>query len=283
MMEKFWFQNLKVILNFPLQLLNQWKAFLSQAQENTVSIKLMHRITTATGLHERSGEDDGPLNTAKLRSPTGLATRGSRIYICEHPDQIQGAIRVCFSLEGLIKYQSVWNEISTTMGLVSKRLSVAEPEHAEHVKGAKVSEALPELKQSAAKLEQLIESNKDRLNVQALDITHGSMASRTAETVHSTAVNSLNYVTEYFKHIEREDIVDKVLIRTFTSGMIKGCFGHITEMIGNNNPNFLEFARLVSREFFHYLMSTITSLGASGISIRRIRDEKPYTYFLQQL
>ena len=64
------------------------------------------------------------------------------------------------------------------------------------------------------------------------------MASRTAEAVYSTAVNSLNYVTEYFKHIEREDIVDKMLIRTFTSRMIEGFFGHITEMIGNNNLNF---------------------------------------------
>ena len=110
------------------------------------------------------------------------------------------------------------------MGLVSKRLSVAEPEHAKHVKGAKVSEALPELKQSVAKLGQLIESNKYRLNVQALDITHGSMASRTAKAAYSTAVNSLNYVTEYFKHIEREDIVDKMLIRTFTSRMVEGFF-----------------------------------------------------------
>ena len=138
-------------------------------------------------------------------------------------------LRICFSLEGLIKYQSVWKEISTTISLVSKRLSVAEPEHAKHVKGTKVSEALPELKQSAAKLEQLIESNKDRLNVQALDITHCSMASRTAEAVYNTAVNSLNYVTEYFKHIEREDIVDKTLIRTFTSRMVEGFFGHITQ------------------------------------------------------
>ena len=89
----------------------------------------------------------------------------------------------------------------------------------------------------------------------------------------------LNYVTEYFKHIEREDIVDKMLIRTFTSRMVEEFFGHITEMIGNNNPNFLEFARLVSRESFHYLISTITSLGASGISIRHIREEKPYAYF----
>ena len=99
------------------------------------------------------------------------------------------------------------------------------------------------------------------------------MASRTTETVYSTAVNSLNYVTEYLKHIEREDIADKMLIRTFTSRMVEGCFGHITEVIGNNNPNFLEFARLVSRESFHYLISTITSLGASGIITRRIRNE----------
>ena len=61
--------------------------------------------------------------------------------------------------------------------------------------------------------------------------------------------------------------------------MVEGVFGHITEMIGNNNPNFSEFARPVSRESFHYLISTITSLGASGIGIRRIRDEKPCTYF----
>ena len=204
MMEKFWFQNLKVILNFPLQLLNQWKAFCLDTGKHCVyQIDAKNKsVTPATGLHERSEEDDGPLNTAKPRSPTGLASRGSQIYIGEHPDEIQGAIRVCFSLERLIKYQSVWNEISTTMGLVSKRLSVAEPEHAKHVKGAKVSEALPELKQSAAKFGQLIESNKDRLNVQALNITHGSMASRTAEAAYSTAVNSLNYVTEYFKHIE---------------------------------------------------------------------------------
>ena len=79
--------------------------------------------------------------------------------------------------------------------------------------------------------------------------------------------------------MEREDTVDKMLIHTFTSRMVEGCFGHITEMIGNNNPNFLEFARLVSRESFHYLISTITSLGASGIAIRRIRDENPYRYF----
>ena len=76
------------------------------------------------------------------------------------------------------------------MGLESKRLSVAEPEHEKHAKGAKVSEALPELKQSAAKFGQLIESNKCRLNVQALDIRHGSIASKTAEAVYSTAVNS---------------------------------------------------------------------------------------------
>ena len=109
--------------------------------------------------------------------------------------------------------------------------------------------------------------------------TYGSTASRTVEAVYSTAVNSSNYVTEYFKHTEREDIVDKMLIRTFTSRMVEGFFDHITEMIGNNNPNFLEFARLIGRKSFHHLISTITSLGASGISIRRIRAEKPYTYF----
>ena len=68
-------------------------------------------------------------------------------------------------------------------------------------------------------------------------------------------------------------------IKTLSFCRFVGFFGHVTEMIGNNNPNFLEFARLVSRESFHYLISTITALGASGISIRLIRNEKPYTYF----
>ena len=36
-------------------------------------------VTPAIGLHKRSGDDDDPLNTAKLRSPTGLAC--GRIYI----------------------------------------------------------------------------------------------------------------------------------------------------------------------------------------------------------
>ena len=65
--------------------------------------------------------------------------------------------------------------------------------------------------------------------------------------------------------------------------MVERFFGHIREMIGNNNPNFLEFVRLVSRESFHYLISTITSLGASGIGIRRIRDEKPTRIFTAAL
>ena len=167
----------------------------------------------------------------------------------------RGIDKISVCLEGDIHYD--WLSVQA---IVCRRTK-----HAKHVKGAKVSEALPELKQSSAKLEKLIESNKDRLNVQALDITHGSMASRKAQAIYSTAVNSLNYVTEYFKHIEREDIVDKMLIRT--------------ETIGNNNPNFLEFVKLVSRESFHYLILTTTSLGASGISITCIRDEEPHTYF----
>ena len=127
-------------------------------------------------------------------------------------------------------------------GLSVQAIVCRRTEHAKHVKGAKVSEALPELKQSAAKLEPLIESNKYRLNVQALDMA------------------------QWLPEQQRQP--------TFTSRMVEGFFDrflvNITEMIGNNNPSFLEFARLVSRKSFHYLISTITSLGASGISIRRI-------------
>ena len=69
----------------------QWKLFVSETGKHCVDAQ-NNSVTPAIGLHEGSGEDDGPLNTAKLRSPTGLASRGSRIHIGEHPDEIQGEI-----------------------------------------------------------------------------------------------------------------------------------------------------------------------------------------------
>ena len=69
----------------------QWKLFVSDTGKHCVFAQ-NNSVTPAIGLHEESGENDGPLSTAKLRSPTGLSSRGSRIYIGEHPDEIQGAI-----------------------------------------------------------------------------------------------------------------------------------------------------------------------------------------------
>ena len=71
----------------------QWKFFVSDTGKHCVDAQ-NNSVTPAIGLHEGSGEDDDPLNTAKLRSPTGLASRDSRIYIGEHPDEIEGAITV---------------------------------------------------------------------------------------------------------------------------------------------------------------------------------------------
>ena len=66
MMEKFWFHNLKVILKFSLQLLNQWKAFFVSDTGKHCVYQIDNSVTPAIGLYERSGEDDGPHTKAKI-------------------------------------------------------------------------------------------------------------------------------------------------------------------------------------------------------------------------
>ena len=60
-------------------------------------------------------------------------------------------------------------------------------------------------------------------------------------------------------------------------------FGHLTEMIPGNNPTFMQMARLVAIETFHYLLIVLSSSENVGISIRRSRDEHPGTYFYSSI
>ena len=55
--------------------------------------------------------EDGPIKIAKL-SHYHTAVRGSVIYIAEHPREYQGAVRVMYSLKGLVSFQAVWRGIA---------------------------------------------------------------------------------------------------------------------------------------------------------------------------
>ena len=74
------------------------------------------------GSYDTEGQEDGPSDKATLSHPAGIVSRGDVIYIAEHPPNYQGAIRIYYSLDGLINFQSSWNGIASSMGLVSRRM-----------------------------------------------------------------------------------------------------------------------------------------------------------------
>ena len=65
-------------------------------------------MTLVFGVYDDEGEEDGPVEYAKLSYPSGLASKGSVIYIGEHPREIQGVIRLVYSLKGLGNFQEIW-------------------------------------------------------------------------------------------------------------------------------------------------------------------------------
>ena len=65
-------------------------------------------VSLALGIDDDPRHNNGPSESAKLCYPAGLAARGACLYIAEHPSEIQGAIRMASSLQGLIRFQSTW-------------------------------------------------------------------------------------------------------------------------------------------------------------------------------
>ena len=103
----------------------------------------------ALGMDDDPGQNDGPKESARLCYPAGLAARGTCLYIAEHPSDIQGAIRMACSLQGLIRFQSTWREIAEGMGLVSKRVRSSHPEYAAKVRERTLVDSLTELRTAA--------------------------------------------------------------------------------------------------------------------------------------
>ena len=102
--------------------------------------------------------EDGPIEIAKLSHPSGIAVRVSVIYVAEHPREYQGAVRVMYSLQGLVSFQTIWRGKAYSMGLISKRSTANDTELAKAVKTE--TESHDKLQAPAEKLKCLIESTR---------------------------------------------------------------------------------------------------------------------------
>ena len=153
------------------------------------------------------GEEDDPLEHAKLSYPSGFASRGSVIYTGEHARELQGAIRLVYSLKILGNFQEIWQGIAFSMGLISKRNIANDPELARVVKLKKLRDSHHELGPLAEWLKLLIVGCKELTGTESLDITHGSMTSRTAQGVFDTLVQGQKFLLQYFTRIKHEELL----------------------------------------------------------------------------
>ena len=146
--------------------------------------------------------------------------------------------------------------------------------------------SLSELKKTATqRLESLITDSRQYTGAASLDISHGSMASRTAEGFYKTLINGADYLGDYFVHIWEDELLDLVKVKALGTRMLEGFFGHITEKFQGNNPTFLEFTKHVATEAFRFIVPVVTS-GSDHtqiVSVRRTRDEVSSTCTHTQL
>ena len=84
---------------------------------------------------------------------------------------------------------------------------------------------------AADKFKCLIADIRTYTNAVSLDITSGSMASRTAEGFYGTLVNGV-HLSDYFKYTEKENILSEIKVKTLGTRMIEGFYGHVVTTMG---------------------------------------------------
>ena len=188
------------------------------------------------GVYDDEGEEDGSVGHAKLSNPSGFASRGSVIYTGEHPRELQGAIRLVYSLKGLDNFQEIWQGIAFSMGLISKRNIKNDPELARVVKLKKLRGSHHEIGPPAERLKLLIAGCKERTE------TESKKASRTAQGVFDTLVQGQKFLLQYFARIKHEELLEHILVKLLNDSLAEAFFGHMSEMMANNNLNFLQMA-----------------------------------------
>ena len=83
----------------------------------------------------------------------------------------------------------------------------SDPDHAAGVRERTLVSSLQELRTAAERLESLITDTRQYTGAVSLDISHGSMASRTAEGFYKTTINGADYLCDYFNHIGEDDFL----------------------------------------------------------------------------
>ena len=235
------------------------------------------------GSYDTEGQEDGPLDKATLSHPAGIASRGDVIYIAEHPPNYQGSIRMYYSLDGPINFQSSWNGIASSVGTVSRRMVRQNQAVAREIKTKVLENALPDLRVSCGHLQDIVDSCKSRTSASALDITHCSMATRTAEAVFITLIKGMEFLIDYCKHIRHEELLRRIMVNMFNDSLAEAFFEHITEMISGNNLTFLQMARLLASKAFHYLLIVLSSSDNLGVTVQHTRDKHAGTYFYNSI
>ena len=99
----------------------------------------------------------------------------------------------------------------------------------------------PELRTAAERLESLITDTRQYTDAVSLDVSYGSMASRTAEGFYKTTINGGDYLCDYFNHIGEDDLLDLVKVKTLGTRMLEGFFGHITRKFKGTIQPFWNF------------------------------------------
>ena len=170
------------------------------------------------GSYDTEGQEDGPSDKATLSHPAGIASRDV-IYTVEHPPDYQGSIQMYYSLDGLINFQSSWYGIASSVGLVSRCMVQQNQAVAREIKTKALEDALPDLRVSCGHLQDIVDSGKCRKSASALDITHCSMASRTAEAVFITLIKGMEFLIDYFKHIRHEELLRHIMVKMLNDSL----------------------------------------------------------------
>ena len=157
--------------------------------------------------NDKQGKDAGNRTLCPYRN------FGQAIKIADHPTNIQGLIRIyhsLISLKGLIRFQRIWNKVSKTFGMISKREFRKQcKEENERTKVRKLFEAVPKLEKPCGDLKGLIETVSGLYNCTGLNITHSSMSHRTAKAVYENLSGGFIFIQEYFLYIEHNHFCKK--------------------------------------------------------------------------
>ena len=149
------------------------------------------------------------------------------------------------------------------MGMVSKLHAIRDKDEVGFIKNKSLVDAFPEIKVFAGDLEIHNNSTKQRFGVNR----NGSVSSKTAAAVTKTLIEGLFYLIEYFKYIERQDILDEIRVKALNDRLAEAFSGHISEKIEGNNPSCLKLCKRVATEAFHFLQSAVSSGEHAGVTI----------------